>query len=140
MWSQRRRTSDMVPPIARVLPHPSAGPTPPPDRRPSTDSCVDAGRPSALWNDRVGRLGIRSGQFILIAAAVAVVAAALVTLRLVVVPLMIAVILAAAVWPLVGWLRDRGVPNVVAAWTALLIGASVLSALITLVVLGVRSE
>ena len=135
MWSRRSRVGAAAGPTVRALPA-----SPPRPNRPAPRADADRGGPAALWNDRFGRAAIRSGQLILVAVAVAAFATVLVTLRLVVVPVVIAVMLAAAVWPLVRWLRERGVPNLLAAWTALLTGASVLGGLITLVVVGIRSE
>lgn len=83
---------------------------------------------------------MRGLQLILVAAAVAIGVAVLVKLRLVVVPVLIAVTVAAAVWPLVGRLRRRGVPHLLAAWVALLAGGAALGAMSWLVVAGVRGQ
>lgn len=110
------------------------------DRVTTPPTETDAPPRRSPWGDALGRAAIRSGQLVLVALALAVVIVILVRLRLVVVPVTVAVMLAAAVWPLVGWLRARGVPNIFAAWAALLTGAAALGGLGWLVVSGIRRE
>jgi putative heme transporter len=100
-------------------------------------------RPGPLrsaWSDSLGRAAVRGIQVLVLLAVAAVVVFVLVRLRLVVVPVLVALMLAAAVWPAVGWLRRRGVPNLAAAWLAVLAGAAALASLAAAVVLGVRAE
>ena len=61
-------------------------------------------------------------------------------LKLVVIPVLIAAIIAAAVSPVVAFLRRRGWPRALATWTALLAGLSALGAVLWLVGRGVRNE
>lgn len=61
-------------------------------------------------------------------------------LRIVVVPAVIALMLAAASWPLVGWLRRHRVPNFMAATIAMVTGLSVVGGLGTLAVWGIAEE
>ena len=100
------------------------------------------GQPSrrALWTDRLGRLGIRSGQLILIIGLVAAVIYAAVQLKLLVIPILISVILAAAISPLVRWLRRRGLSPMLATWTTLLAGVVILGGIVVLIVLAVRDQ
>lgn len=100
------------------------------------------GPPSArtVWDDGLGRAAVRGLQLTLIAVPVVAVLLVLVRLRLVVVPLLIALLIASAAWPLVSWLRRRGLPAPLAALAALLAGVSVLSGLTALVVWGIRGE
>ena len=135
MWSRRRGAGVSPGPTVRVVPEP-----PPRPNRPDPGAKADRGGSATLWTDGFGRAAIRSGQLILVAVALAAAVTVLVTLRLVVVPVVIAVMLAAAVWPLVSWMREHGVPKILAAWAALLTGGLILGGLITLVVLGIRSE
>jgi predicted PurR-regulated permease PerM len=113
---------------------------------PSTESpCASAGgagKPDTgmSWRDGYGHAALRGGQTLLLAAAVALVVWVLIRLRLVVVPTLIATMVAAAVWPLVGWLRARRVPHALAAWTALLTGVGGLTALGWIVVVGIQGE
>ena len=100
------------------------------------------GQPStrALWTDRLGRLGIRSGQLILAITLASVVVFGLVQLKLVVIPVLISVILAAAISPLVGWLRRRGLSAMLATWLTLLAGVLVFGGIVTMIVLAVRNQ
>ncbi len=102
----------------------------------------NTGRPSirAVWTDRLGRLGIRSGQLILVITLASVVVFGLVQLKLVVIPVLISVILAAAIAPLVGWLRRRGLSAMLATWLTLLAGVLVFGGIITLIVFAVRNQ
>ena len=74
----------------------------------------------SLMTDRLGRLGIRSAQILLMITLASVVVFALVQLKLVVLPVLIALILAAAIWPVINGLRRRNVPAVLAAWITFL--------------------
>ncbi|MEO6200925.1 MAG: AI-2E family transporter [Cryobacterium sp.] len=100
------------------------------------------GRPSLreLWTDRMGWLGIRSGQALLVIALASVLVFGLVQVKLVVIPVLISVILAAAIAPLVGWLRRRGLSALVATWLTLLAGVVALGGIVTLIVLAVRNQ
>jgi predicted PurR-regulated permease PerM len=60
-----------------------------------------------------------SWRFLLVVAAVAVLAYLAARLRLVIVPVVIALLLATALYPAVRWLRRRGVPNGLAAFVVL---------------------
>jgi len=90
--------------------------------------------------DRLGWLGLRSGQILLVIALTAVVVFGLVQLKLVVIPVLIAIILASALSPVVNWLRRRGMPSILATWVTLLTSIAVFGAIITLIVLAVRDQ
>ena len=66
-------------------------------------------RRSTLWTDALGRASIRAGQLIVLLAAAVIVAYGLIRLKLIVIPLMIALILAAALHPVVRYLHRHGV-------------------------------
>jgi len=90
--------------------------------------------------DRLGRLGLRSGQILLVVALTAVVVFGLVQLKLVVIPVLIAIILAAALNPVVNLLRRRGVPAILATWITLLGGIAAFGGIVTGIVFAVRDQ
>lgn len=92
-----------------------------------------------LWTDRIGYLGTRSVQLLLIITLGSVLVYAMVQLKLVVIPLLIAIIVAAAAAPVILWLR-RFMSNLLAAWVTLLGGTIVFGSIITLIVLAVRDQ
>jgi predicted PurR-regulated permease PerM len=98
-------------------------------------------RPSIrrLWTDRIGHLGTRSIQILLIITLASVVVYGMIQLKLVVIPVLIALIVAAAAAPVIRWLR-RFMPNLVAAWVALLAGIAFFGGVVTLIVFAVRDQ
>ena len=105
---------------------PQDDPTPPVPRTPLTD--------------RLGWLGLRSGQILLVIILAAVFIFGLVQLKLVVIPVLIALILAAALSPVINGLRKRGVAAILATWITLLGGIAVFGGIITLIVFAVRNQ
>ncbi|QOR72388.1 AI-2E family transporter [Ruania alkalisoli] len=95
---------------------------------------------SALWADGVGRVGTRSLQVLAILALVSVAVFALTRLTLVVIPVLIALVLAAAISPLVGLMRRRGMPSVVATVISLLTVVAVLAGVVWLVTVAVANQ
>ncbi|TDW29073.1 AI-2E family transporter [Cryobacterium psychrophilum] len=93
-----------------------------------------------LMNDRLGWLGLRSGQILLVITLTAAVIFGLVQIKLVVIPVLIAVILASALTPVVAWLRRRGIPSALATWITLLASIAALGGIITLIVFAVRDQ
>ncbi|WP_146844876.1 AI-2E family transporter [Cellulomonas terrae] len=89
---------------------------------------------TALWSDGFGRVGTRSLQVLAVLAVVAVFVLVVTQLTLVVIPVLIALVLAAAISPLVSFLRRKGLPSVLATWVALVALVAVLSAILWLVV------
>lgn len=89
---------------------------------------------SSLWSDGFGRVGTRSLQVLAVLAVVAVFVLALTQLTLIVIPVLIALVLAAAISPLVSVLRRKGLPSLVATWIALITLVALLSAILWLVV------
>ncbi|GAB2681541.1 AI-2E family transporter [Thalassiella azotivora] len=77
---------------------------------------------------------------LLVLLLAAVVVWALTRLRLVVIPLLIAILLAAAISPLVAWLTRRGLPRMLATWLSLLLGIGSLVGVGWVVVAAVRDE
>ncbi|TFB65111.1 MULTISPECIES: AI-2E family transporter [Cryobacterium] len=90
--------------------------------------------------DRLGWLGLRSGQILLVILLSAVVIYGLVQLKLVVIPVLIAIILAAALSPVINGLRRRGVAAILATWITLLGGIAFFGGIITLIVFAVRDQ
>ena len=95
---------------------------------------------SALWSDGVGRAGTRSVQVLAIVALVAVAVFAVTRLTLIVIPVLIALVLAAAISPLVSLLRRKGVPSFLATVVALLALVVVLGVVVWLVVAAVVNQ
>lgn len=98
------------------------------------------GRTAALWSDGFGRIATRSVQLLALIAVVAVVAYGITRLTLVVIPVLIALVLAAAIHPLVAWLRRHRVPSLLATWVALVLIVAVLVGVLTAVVLAVIDQ
>lgn len=96
--------------------------------------------PWSLWADGFGRLGIRSIQIIVVGVVVAAVIFALQYLTLVTIPLMIALILACAFAPVMGWMRRRGIPALLATVLTLLAIVVLLTGIGWLIVWAVRDQ
>lgn len=96
--------------------------------------------PAALWSDGFGHVATRSVQVLAVVAVVAVGVLVVTQLTLVVIPVLIALVLAAAISPLVGALRRRGLPPLVATWLALLALVGVLAGVLWLVVRAVVDQ
>ena len=96
--------------------------------------------PRTPLTDRLGWLGLRSGQILLVILLSAVVIFGLVQLKLVVIPVLIAIILAAALSPVINGLRRRGVAAILATWITLLGGIAFFGGIITLIVFAVRDQ
>ncbi|GAA4713712.1 putative PurR-regulated permease PerM [Promicromonospora umidemergens] len=95
---------------------------------------------SRLWSDGFGRVGTRSLQILAVVAVIALFGFVGTRLTLVVVPVLIALVLAAAISPLVSYLRAHGLPSLLATWIALLALIALLSAIVWLVVLAVVDQ
>ena len=115
--------------------------------RPSVEAPPPAGRlkpaesgASRLWSDGFGRVGTRSLQILAVVAVIAVFGFVGTRLTLVVIPVLIALVLSAAIYPLVSLLRRRGLPAMLATWIALLTLVALLSAIVWLVVLAVVDQ
>ncbi len=97
-------------------------------------------RSGALWADALRRASVRAGQMIVLLAAAVIVVYALIRLKVLVIPLMIALILAAALHPVVRYLQRHGVHGSLATWITFLAAVLVLGGVVTGIVLAVRSE
>lgn len=121
---------ETAPPAARAVPA---------AREPRTDAHPGHGA-SRLWSDGFGRVGTRSLQILAVLAVVAVLGFVGTRLTLVVIPVLIALVLAAAISPLVSFLRRRGLPSLLATWISLLTLVALLSAILWLVVRAVVNQ
>ncbi|WP_369370476.1 AI-2E family transporter [Promicromonospora sp. Populi] len=95
---------------------------------------------SRLWSDGFGRVGTRSLQILAVVAVIAVFGFVGTQLTLVVIPVLIALVLAAAIYPLVSLLRRRGLPSLLATWISLVALVALLSAIVWLVVRAVVDQ
>jgi predicted PurR-regulated permease PerM len=93
-----------------------------------------------VLSDRLGWLGLRSAQILVTIILAAILVFGLIQLKLVVIPLLVALILAAAVGPVVNGLRRRGLSSMLATWITLLAGLLVFGGLLTLIVFAVRNQ
>ena len=92
------------------------------------------------WQDGLGRASVRAGQMLLLLALAAVVVYGLIQVRLVVIPLLLALILAAAIAPLVIWLRRKGWPSAAATGFSFLLLLLTLGGLVTAIVFAVIGQ
>ncbi|MFD1713179.1 AI-2E family transporter [Amnibacterium flavum] len=95
---------------------------------------------SRLWSDHLGRWSTRSLQILILLTLVSVVIFALVQVKLVVIPVLIATILAAALSPVVMWLRRHGMKPIIATWITLIAALVIIGGIVTLIVFAVRGQ
>ena len=107
--------------------------TPPTHRSDSTQS-------SNPWAGNLGVAGARAGQLLLIATVVVGVVWLLLRVRVVVVAVLVALILAAAVAPMVRWLTGKGWPRLGATLAAFLAIVVAAGGVVSGMVLAIRSE
>lgn len=93
-----------------------------------------------MWSDGLGRAGTRSVQVLAIVAVAATVVLGMMQLTAIVIPVLVALVLAAAIYPLVSWLRRRGVPALLATWVALLALVAVLTGIVWAVARAVADQ
>lgn len=95
---------------------------------------------AGLWGDRLGRPATRAAQVLLLLALASCVVFVMTRLSLLVIPVLIALVLAAALAPVLGFLRRRGLPPLLATWTTLLGGLVTLAVVLWLVGREFRDE
>lgn len=93
-----------------------------------------------MWSDGLGRAATRSVQVLAIVAVAAAVVLGMMQLTAIVIPVLVALVLAAAIYPLVSWLRRRGVPALLATWVALLALVAVLAGIVWAVARAVADQ
>jgi putative heme transporter len=96
--------------------------------------------PSELWGGRLGRVGIRSAQILLILTVAVVSVYALMQIKLLVIPILIALILAAAIGPFVNMLRRRGLRGGLATGIAFIGLLLLLGGVSTVIYYSVRNQ
>ena len=96
--------------------------------------------PWSLWADGFGKLGTRAIQIIVVVAVAAGIIFAIRSLTLVTIPLVIALILACAFAPVMRFMRNRGVPAVLATVITLFAIVVILGGLGWLIVWAVRNQ
>lgn len=97
-------------------------------------------RRRTAWDDALGRTAVRSVQLLAILLLVSVAVWGMRQVSLVVIPVLIAIIIAAAVAPLVRSLTNRGVPAGLASFGAMIAGLGVFGLIVWFVVNAVRNE
>ncbi len=96
--------------------------------------------PTGLWQDSLGGASIRAAQVLMITVLVVIVGYALIQVTLVVIPVLLALILAAAISPLVNWLRRKGWPSAAATGAAFLLLLVVIGGLLTGIVFAIIDQ
>lgn len=96
--------------------------------------------PPGLWADSLGRTSTRCAQLLLVAAVVGGLLWILMRVGIVVVAALVALILASAVYPLVGWLVRKRWSRLLATLAAFLSTLVLLGGVVTGIVFAVRSE
>jgi len=118
---------------AQVPPSRAVAPAPEPPVEPTRTV-------TSLWSDGFGRVAMRSLQVLAVLAVVAVFVLVVTQLTLIVIPVLIALVLAAAISPLVSFLRRKGLPSMLATWIALVALVALLSGILWLVVRAVVNQ
>ena len=95
---------------------------------------------SSVLTDRLGWLGLRSGQILLFLGLATVLVLGLIQLKLVVIPVLIALIVASAAAPVMRWMKKRGLSAMVSTWITLLAGILIFGGIITLIVFAVQNQ
>lgn len=95
---------------------------------------------SSAWRDPLGRAGTRSAQLLLIITLLTVVVFAITKVTLAFIPIILALILTAAISPVVKWLTKKGWPSSLATGVSFLGLIVVFGGVITGIVLAVRAE
>ena len=109
-------------------------------RRYTTDDSVTPPPPAGLWADKFGKVATRTLQIIILVIAIIGVVYAAIALRLVVIPVLLALIVGAALGPVVDAMHRRGLPRVAGAAIVLLVAVLGLGALVVGIVFAVRSQ
>lgn len=95
---------------------------------------------SQHWTDGLGVVATRALQLLIVGATVAALLWLNQSVTVVTIPLLLALILACAVAPVMGWLRRKGVPSLLATIIVLLSVVAVLTGVVWLIVVTVRNQ
>src|SRR6478735_1065120 len=94
----------------------------------------------AIWSDGLGRASIRSVQVLAVSALAWAIIWAATSIPLVIIPVLIAVILAAAISPLVRWLTGHAWPRALAVVASFVAILAVVGGIITGIVFLVNNQ
>lgn len=94
----------------------------------------------SMWRDGLGHVATRGLQLLIVITITAVIVYGMVQLSLVIIPVVIALILAAAIYPVLRWMRRRGIASIVATWLAILGLTVVIGGIVWLIVAAVRNQ
>ncbi|RJT74887.1 AI-2E family transporter [Arthrobacter cheniae] len=92
------------------------------------------------WADSLGRCSVRAIQVLVLLALGVVIVRALAQVQLVIIPLLLALILAAAVGPLVIWLRKKGWPSAAATGFSFFLLLTAFAGMVTAIVVAVIGQ
>lgn len=95
---------------------------------------------NGYWSGPLGHAGQRSAQILLVLLLAGAAVYGLLQITLVVIPVLLALILAAAISPLVNWLRSKGWPGAAATGGSFLLLLGVFGGLVTGIIIAIRSE
>jgi predicted PurR-regulated permease PerM len=96
--------------------------------------------PWSLWADGFGMLAIRSIQIVVVLIVAGGIVFGIQSLTLVTIPLVLALIIACAFAPVMRWMRQRGVPSLLATFLTLLTIVVLLSGISWLIVWAVENQ
>ena len=94
----------------------------------------------SMWADSLGTIATRSAQIILVLVVVAAAVLGVTQLTLVIIPVVLALIFASAFEPVMRWMRQRGVPSVLATILTLLTIVAALTGIGWLITWQVRDQ
>jgi predicted PurR-regulated permease PerM len=96
--------------------------------------------PPDLWADGLGRAGVRSVQVLAVTALAGVLLWIITRIPLVVIPVVVALILAAAISPLVGWLTTHGLPRALAVLASFIAILAVFGGAVSGIIVLIRAQ
>lgn len=100
----------------------------------------DPSKVRVMWSDGLGSIATRAAQLILVLIIVAAGVFGIMQLTLVIIPVILALIFASAFEPVMRWMRERGVPSLLATVLALLAIVAVLTGVAWLITWQVRDQ
>lgn len=99
-----------------------------------------SGTVRSMWADSLGTIATRSAQIILVLVVVTAAVLGITQLTLVIIPVVLALIFASAFEPVMRWMRQRGVPSVLATILTLLTIVAALTGIGWLITWQVRDQ
>ena len=113
---------------------------PPSDESKDSALIDEIATPVSLWSDGLGKLAIRAVQIIVVVIVLIGFIWGIRQLTLVTIPIVLALILASAFYPVMRFMRTRGVPSIVATLVSLLAIVALLGGVGWLIVWAVRDQ